>query len=239
VTSSTLSIPVSDGGAIPAHCALPSPGKAPAAAIIVLQEIFGVNANIRAIADGYAARGFIAIAPDLFWRLEPGVDLDPSDPASRDRAMGLMQRFDAPAALRDIAAVAAHARGLPGASGKVGAVGYCLGGKLAYLVSTIGAVDAAVSYYGTGIHASLDKAAEVACPLLLHLALEDTLCPPEAQNAIRAGFAPLADRVRIEEYPGAGHAFARRGAPTCDPACADRADAATHGFFDQHLAGGQ
>ncbi|MGC4028377.1 MAG: dienelactone hydrolase family protein [Steroidobacteraceae bacterium] len=237
MTSLTVTIHARDGGLMPAYLAMPEPVRAAMPVVIVLQEIFGVNANIRGIADGHAAQGRIAIAPDLFWRLRPGVDLDPSSEAAREEAMALMKRFDFAAAVGDIAGVAAYARRLPEASGKVGAVGYCLGGKLAFLASTTGSLDAAVSYYGTGIHASIDKAGEVRCPLLLHVALADHLCPPEAQAVLRGGFAPFADRVTIVEYPGVGHAFARRGAPSCDPPSADRADALTRGFLQEHLAG--
>ena len=233
MASSTITIEGRDGGAFAAYLAMPD--RPNGAAIIVLQEIFGVNANIRAIAGDYAARGYIAVAPDLFWRLRPGVDLDPSDPASREAAMVLMGQFDPQKAIGDVLATAAHARGLPGSSGNIGVVGYCLGGKLAYFLAMQPGIDAAVSYYGTGIHGALDQAGSIACPLLLHVAQEDNLCPPEAQAALREALAPLSDRATIREYPGVGHAFARRGAATCDAPSADRADAATHAFFADHL----
>jgi len=233
VTSSNVTITTRDGGALPAYLATPAAPAGPV--VVVLQEIFGVNANIRSIADSYARHGYIAIAPDLFWRLQASVDLDPSDPAARETAMGLMQRFDAVIAVEDALAAAAHARRLPGASGKAGVVGYCLGGKLAYFLAMRDGVDAAVSYYGTGIHAALDRAATVQAPLLLHVAQDDSLCPPDAQAAIRQAFAPLTHRVAVLEHSGVGHAFARRGAPTCDPDAADHADAATLVFFREHL----
>ena len=233
MTSSTIALPTNDG-ACPAYLAMPE--RANGAAVVVLQEIFGVNANIRAIADDHAAHGYLAIAPDLFWRQRPGVDLDPSDPASRDTAMTLMQDLDQSLAVADAETAARYVRARAG--GKVGAVGYCLGGKLAYFLAMTGAIEAAVSYYGTGIHAALDRADAVACPLLLHVAQEDNLCPPEAQAALRERFEPMGDRVTIEEYAGVGHAFARRGAPTCDTACADRADAETAAFFARHLGAG-
>ncbi len=234
MTSSIITVPTSDGAACPAYLAMPA--RANGAAIVVLQEIFGVNANIRGIADDYAARGYLAIAPDLFWRQQPGVDLDPSDPAARDAAMALMKDLDQVLAVGDARAAARYVRSLAGDGTKVGAVGYCLGGKLAYFLAMTGDVDAAVSYYGTGIHAALDRADEVACPLLLHVAQEDNLCPPEAQQALRERFGPMRDRVTIIEHAGVGHAFARRGAPTCDVACADRADGETFAFFTRHLA---
>jgi len=122
-------------------------------------------------------------------------------------------------------------RSLPAFAGKLGAVGYCLGGKLAYLLAMRSGIDAAVSYYGVGIHGALDQASRLKCRILLHIAVKDQLCPPQAQAAIKQALTPFGNRVSIMDYPEAGHAFARRGGASYDEAAARRADEATHQFL--------
>ncbi len=226
MTASELDISAADGKTFSAYFARPDAPTAPV--VIVLQEIFGVNANIRAIADGFATLGYIAVAPDLFWRQEPGVRLDPSSAADRERAMTLLQKLDETAALEDVLAVVKAAKALPGASGKVGVVGFCLGGKLAFLLATSPLVDVAVSYYGTGIHQKLGQAPEIRARLLLHVARADHLCPPEAQTEIETKLAPYAPLVSLMFYDGASHAFAREGGATFNAAEAARANQATN-----------
>jgi carboxymethylenebutenolidase len=203
--------------------------------VVVLQEIFGINANIRGIADQFAAAGYHAIAADLFWRQEHGVELDPGSESDRGRATELLKGLDQPLAVQDALAAAEYLRAQPGANGRIGAVGYCLGGKLAYLMAMQPGVDAAVSYYGVAIQAALDAMHRVRCPLLLHLAVEDHLCPPEAQAAIEAAAASH-DLVTVMRYPGVGHAFARRGGSGFDAASAERADAATFALLAAEVA---
>ncbi len=222
-----------DGQAFGAY--LVRPDSPNGGAVVVLQEIFGINANIRAVANDLAAAGYLVIAPDLFWRQQPGIELDPSKDSDRERATALLQGLDIPLAVSDAMAAANVVRALPGASGKVGAVGYCLGGKLAYLLAAQPGIAAAVSYYGVAIQASLDKVAELKAPLLLHIAEEDHLCPPEAQKAIADAIAG-SSLVEIMSYPGVGHAFARRGGATLDPPSANRADSATMAFLARYLA---
>lgn len=223
MVASTVALRAEDGSTFNAYLARPdSPNGA---GIVVLQEIFGVNANMRSVADAFADAGFNVIVPDLFWRQEPGVELNPA--TDRERATELMQGLDVDLALHDALIAADHLRGLDGANGKVGAVGYCLGGKLAYLLSAGPGIDAAVSYYGVAIQAKLDRMGDVRSALLLHIAEEDHLCPPEAQEAIEQAAAQHADHVQILRYPGVGHAFARRNSPPFDAASADRADRAT------------
>ena len=204
-------------------------------AVIILQEIFGVNATIRAIADNFSAAGYIAIAPDLFWRQRPGVQLDPNKPEDREAATGLMKGLDQSRAVADALIAASHLRGMPHFSGKVAAVGYCLGGKLAYLLATHAEIDAAVAYYGVGIQGALAEAAHVRCPILLHIAGADHLCPIEAQAAIKAAVAPLGSQATVLDYPGLGHAFARKGAGSYDASAAKRADDSTYQFLAKTL----
>ena len=236
MTSTSITISLPSGGHMSAYLARPD-GPSSDMGVVLLQEIFGVNANMRAIADRHAANGMTAIVPHLYWRQEPNVDLDPARQADVDRGMALMKGMDQDQAAQDALAVADHLRGLEGGPTRVGAIGYCIGGKLAYLVSMQSGIEAAVSYYGIAIYAALDKAAEARMPLLLHIAEDDKLCPPDAQVKIKAAFAPMPN-VEIMTYPGVGHAFARRGGDAYDAAAAERADQATIAFFHTHLGDG-
>jgi carboxymethylenebutenolidase len=206
------------------------------AGVVVLQEIFGVNANMRSVADDLAAAGFAAIVPDLFWRQQPGVELDPA--TDRERATSLMKGLDPDRAVQDALIAAAHLRTLENSNGKVGAIGYCMGGKLAYLLSMQQGIDTAVSYYGVAIQLSLDLIGNVRCPLLMHIAEEDHLCPPDAQRSIEQAAAKRADLIKIMRYPAVGHAFARPGGAAFSQDSAERADKATKGLLRAKLVDG-
>lgn len=220
-------------GSFGAYLARPSSGSGPG--VVVIQEIFGVNKVIRDIADSFAARGYFALAPDLFWRLEPGVQLTDKSDAEWQRAFGLMNKFDPEAGVKDIQAAIAHLRGLEGATAKVGAVGYCLGGLLAYLTATRTDTDASVGYYGVNIDQKLDEAKNIRKPLMLHIAEKDQYVKPEAQKKIAEALKgnPL---VTLHFYPQMDHAFAREGGAHYDKACADLANGRTSTFFKQHLS---
>lgn len=234
MTNSRVTLTSRDGGAFAAYLSLPDAPNG--GSVVILQEIFGINQNIRSVCDTFAQAGFNAIAPDLFWRQEPGVELNPASEPDRERATALLKGLDQQLAVEDALVAADHIRGLQGANGKVAAVGYCLGGKLAYLMATRVGIDAAVSYYGVAIQASLDQAAKVRGPLLLHIAEQDHLCPPEAQQAIEDAMAPYPDRVTVMRYPNVGHAFARRASPVFNDAAAERADAATLALLQANVA---
>jgi carboxymethylenebutenolidase len=199
-------------GAFRAYIARPAQGSGPG--VVVLQEIYGVNAHIRRVCDELAEEGYVAAAPDLFWRLERGVDLGYGE-ADRAKAMALYGRLDAEAAVADIAATVEALRRTPGCVGKVGALGFCLGGYLAYRAAAQGAVDCAVAYYGVGIEKRLDLAPKLKVPLTLHFGAEDAHVPAAAVSAIRAAFADNPS-VAIHLYPGAGHGFAARERPSHD-----------------------
>lgn len=178
-------------------------------AIIVLQEIFGVTKAIRAVADRFAAEGYLAVAPDLFWRLEPGVELSHSK-EDIGRAFGFLKRFSEDQGVEDIGKAAAHVRALPGFKGRVFVAGLCLGGKLAYLAAARLDIDAAVSFYGVGIEKNLSEAGRLRCPLLMHFGEIDQYAPAAAVAQIAA--AMQADpRVAIHSYAGADHGFYTRG----------------------------
>jgi len=217
-------------GSFSAYLAAPAAGRGPG--IVLIQEIFGVNAVMRELADGYAGAGFFALVPDLFWRLEPGVDLTDKTDAEWQRAFALMKRFDADAGVKDIQAAITHLRTL--SAGKVGAVGYCLGGFLAYLTAARTDVDASVGYYGMNIQNFLAEAANIKKPLMLHVAGKDEYHPPEAQKQVADGLAGNT-LVTIHTYPEMGHAFARPGGAHYDRANAGLADGRTITFFRQHL----
>jgi carboxymethylenebutenolidase len=219
-------------GDFSAYLAAPASGQGPG--IVVIQEIFGVNAVMRAIADDLAAEGYFALAPDLFWRLEPGVQLTDQSDAEWQRAFGLMQRFDIDKGVEDIQSAIDHLRVTPGASGKVGTVGYCLGGQLAYLAATRSDCDASVGYYGVMLQERLAEAANITAPLMLHIAGEDEFTPPPARDTVIAGLKDN-PHVTLYVYPGMDHAFARVGGAHYDQAAANLANARTRDFFRAHL----
>lgn len=230
--SETLTITTPDG-AFTAYVARPQAERAPA--VVVIQEIFGVNKVMRDICDGLAAQGFVAICPDLFWRLEPGINITDQSEAEWKRALELFNAFDVDAGIADIAATIATARALPGVSGKVGAVGYCLGGLLAFLTATRTDADACVSYYGVGLEKHVGEADKLARPLLMHIAEKDQFVPPEAQQVIQAALKDH-PQIDIHTYAGRDHAFAREGGAHYDAADAAKANGRSLTFFQTNLA---
>ena len=223
-----------DGDTFDAYLALP-PGKS-GPGIVLLQEIFGINEVMRSIADWYAQRGFVVICPDLFWRQERGVQLTDQSEAEWKRAFELYQGLDEAKAIEDAASAMAYLRAHPACSGKVGAVGFCLGGKLAYLLAVRHAPDSSVGYYGVGIENALGEAEKLRNPLMLHIAKKDQFCPPEAQASIHNALDnnPL---VTLHDYDGQDHAFARAGGAHFDAASAELANLRTLEFFARHLSG--
>lgn len=225
-------IPSSDGGRFSAWLA--EPASLPAPAVILIQEIFGVNEDLRQKCQDLAAKGFLAVAPDLFWRLEPGVQLTDRTPAEWEKGVGLMQKFDIDRGIEDLRATAHTLRGHAHGKGKVGAVGYCLGGKLAYLMAARTTIDCSVGYYGVGIEALLGEAPSIKKPLMLHVAGADEYVPPAAQKAIHSVLDahPL---VTIHDYPGAKHAFSRRNGVNFNAQAAEPADRRTLDFLRANL----
>ncbi len=209
---SMIDIRAGDGGRFKGYLALPEKGSGPG--IVVLQEIFGVNANIRGICDLYAEEGYVALAPDLFWRLAPGIDLGYSE-ADIETAFGHYQRFDPDQGVRDIAAAIAALRAHDACKGKVGALGFCLGGTLAYLTAARTDIDCAVGYYGVGIEKLLGEAKEISCPLVLHFGEADKYSPPQAIAQIRDGLSAV-EGAEVHAYPGADHGFSAPGRPAYD-----------------------
>jgi carboxymethylenebutenolidase len=225
-----IEIAALDGtGTFQAYAAGPAVARA---GIVVIQEIFGINPGIRSMVDGWAAKGYRCIAPDLFWRTEPGVQLDADKPNEMQRAFGFYQSFDADKGVADIEAAIRALR--HAGCAKVGVVGYCLGGFLAYLCATRTDSDATVGYYGVGIDGKLNEAHAIARPLLLHIASADGFVPPEAQAKVHAELDNHR-RVTIHDYP-ADHAFARAVGLSRVEALAQQADARTVAFFETNLS---
>ncbi|EZP49205.1 dienelactone hydrolase family protein [Sphingomonas sp. RIT328] len=217
------------------------PAGTPRAAIVVIQEIFGVNAGIRAKADAFAAEGYLALAPDLFWQIAPGVELDPDVPAELQRGLDLMGQFDQDAGIRDIEATIRTARSLlndaqsdSGLAARVGAVGYCLGGRLAFMTAARTDVDASVGYYGVGIDGLLGEAHAIAHPVLLHVPQEDHFVDKDAQARMHAGLDDH-PKVTLYDYPGEDHGFAAQFGQRRSDEAAQLADQRTAAFFAEHL----
>src|SRR5919202_2207970 len=223
-----------DGGEFGGYLALPAGVSGPG--LVLLQEIFGVNEVMRAAADWYAARGFVVLCPDLFWRQQPGVQLTDRTEEEGQRAFALYKGLDEAKAVEDAAAALKLLRTHPACDGRAGAVGYCLGGKLAYLLAARFDPDCAVGYYGVGIDAALDEASNIRGPVMLHVAGRDQFCPPEAQAKIHAALDshPL---VTLHDYPEQDHAFARTGGEHYDARAAELANLRTVEFFARHLLG--
>lgn len=227
--TTTVSFP---GGFFSAYVARPEAKKAPA--LLVIQEIFGVNQVMRELCDDYARAGYLAICPDLFWRIEPGIDITDKSEAEWARAFELFNAFDVDLGVKDLGVVIGHIRADPSCSGAVGAVGFCLGGLLAFLTATRTDVDAAVGYYGVGIERYVREADALVTPILLHIAEADQFVPKEAQTQI---IAALGNRSEAElfTYPGRDHAFARAGGEHFNVADAALAKERTLRFFAGRL----
>jgi carboxymethylenebutenolidase len=221
-----------DDGTFGAYVA--RPGRSPAPAVVVIQEIFGVNQVMRDVTDSLAAEGFLAVCPDLFWRIEPGIDITDRSEAEWKRAFELFNAFDVDAGVKDIAAAIDQVRGDPACTGKVGAVGFCLGGLLAFLTATRTDADASVAYYGVGIEGRVAEAEKLAHPVMLHIAEEDQFVPKAAQQVILQALKdhPL---IEIHTYAGRDHAFARPGGEHYHEADAKLAGGRTLTFFKKHL----
>ncbi len=227
-----IQIRTADGGQMAAYVARPAKAKAPG--VVVIQEIFGVNAVMRGIADELASAGYLAVCPDLFWRIEPGVDITDQTEAEWKKAFALMNAFDADQGVLDIDAVIDALRDDPACTGKVGCVGFCLGGKLAYLTAARTDIDASVAYYGVGIESLTGEAAKIAQPLMMHIAEEDQFVPKPAQEVILQALKNH-PQITIHTYPGRDHAFARKGGEHYDEADAKLAGGRTLAFFQAHL----
>lgn len=227
-----VTITAADGGSFSAYVA--KPAALPAPGVVVIQEIFGVNAVMRGVCDDLAAQGYVAVCPDLFWRQEPGIQLTDKTQDEWNRAFALMKGMDQDKAVDDLKATLAWLRGADDCAGKAGTVGYCLGGRLAFLTATRSDADCNVSYYGVGLDALLGEAGNIGKPLLMHVAELDKFATPEVLRKLSAGLSGNPN-VTLHVYPGVNHAFARPGGEHYDKAAADLANGRTRAFFERHL----
>ena len=228
-----VEVPTLEGDAkFPAYCAEP---EGPAqAAIIVIPEIFGVNRGIQAKCDAWAGKGYLAVAPDIFWRFAKGEELDPDIEPEFKRALENMGKFSGDDCVRDIEALIHWIRREKGIT-KVGLVGFCLGGHMAYKAATRTDIDASVGYYGVGIDEALGEAHAIARPLMLHIPTADHFVSPEAQAKMHAEL-DAHPRVTLHDYEGLDHGFATESGERRDEEGARLADGRTEAFFAEHLA---
>ena len=225
-----ITIKAADGGSFSAYLAEPTTGPAPG--VVVIQEIFGVNRVMRDISDWIARQGYVALCPDLFWRQEPGIQITDQTEAEWARAFELFQGFDLEKGMADLDATTEHLRGMEACARKVGAVGFCLGGRLAFLTATRTKADCAVGYYGVALDQHTGEVPR--CPVMLHVAVEDEFVPKDSQAAFRDAFAGNS-KVALHEYPGQNHAFARHGGQHYDQESAELANGRTLEFFAHYL----
>ncbi|MGQ0526690.1 MAG: dienelactone hydrolase family protein [Alphaproteobacteria bacterium] len=229
---SEITIPASDGWSFLAYVAIPA--KTPAPVVILIHEIFGVNGEMQEKCNHMAGLGYVAVAPDLFWRIEPGISLVDSRDEELQRAFELFGLFDVEKGIEDLKSTLAFMKTHETSNGKIGCMGYCLGGKLAYMMACRSDVDVSVGYYGVSIETMLDEARNIKKPLLLHIAEEDQFVPKDAQGAIKSGLAANKN-VTMYSYPNAEHAFARGSGMHYDEKAATTANARTQKFLSEHL----
>jgi carboxymethylenebutenolidase len=219
-------------GSFRAYVARPAASLAPV--VVVLHEVFGVNADMRKTCDELAAQGYLAICPDLLWRLEPGIDMSDRTQAELEKAVALYTAFNPDMGVLDVARTLQTARALPGSTGKVGLLGFCLGGLMTFLTTARVGADAAVAYYPGSADKYLAEAARIDSPLLVHLAQEDEYIPKDAQSAIVDALGRRTSATTYV-YPGCSHAFTRHGGSHYDGAAAALANGRTAAFLASHL----
>jgi carboxymethylenebutenolidase len=223
----------SPDGSFEAYVAHPAARGRPA--IVVLHEVFGVNGDLRSTCDELSAAGFTAICPELFWRQERHVDLSVRAQADWEKGMSLYAAFDIDAGVRDVEAAVATVRALPETSGRVGVMGFCLGGLLTFLAAARTCLDAAAAFHGARTEEFLGEFVDIDAPLQVHLAGEDEFMPKEAQRSISAALASNSS-CEVFSYPGCRHAFSRHGGMHFDADAARLSRARTVEFFNRNLA---
>jgi carboxymethylenebutenolidase len=227
----TINIPT-EGGEFTAYIAKPAANPAPV--VIVLHELFGVNEDIRLTCRELADKGFIALAPELYWRQERSVDLDTWAESDWQKGLKLYAGYDRDVGVRDIVATIRAAKQVKGASGKVGVLGYCLGGLMTFLTAARHHPDAVVAYHGADTEKYVGEAPCISAPILMHLAEEDEFISKDAQAQIKSALADVPSATAFS-YPNCHHAFSRHNGRHYDAQAAALAKARTDAFLRQHL----
>jgi carboxymethylenebutenolidase len=232
VTSQWIEIDSGDGDRFDGYLALPRAGKGPA--VVIIQEIFGVNGHIRSVAEQYALAGYVALAPDVFWRAQRRVELG-YEGADREKALALLQKTDVERTVADLGAAVRALQGRAETVGdKVAAIGYCFGGRLAYLMAAQGSADVGVSYYGGGIQNHLDLADKIRVPMLFHYGEKDAGIPLDAVAQVKARFDGRSNTA-LHVYPGAEHGFNCTDRASYDQRASALALGRTMTFLAEHL----
>jgi len=232
MSGSWIEVSATDGsGRFKAYVAKPAKGSGPG--ILLCQEIFGINADMKKVADYYAEEGYVVVCPDLFWRMQPGVDLGYTE-ADYGKAFGYYQKFDVMKSVEDMTATVKAMRAMPEVKGKIGALGFCLGGRLVYLAAANSGIDCGVSYYGVAIETMLDEARKISVPLVFHIAGLDKFTPPDVIEKIKGAFAGKPE-VEFYVYPGSDHAFNTKGRPSYDKSAASMAHSRSIALFRKVL----
>jgi carboxymethylenebutenolidase len=228
-----MEIKTEDGQSFDAYAAMPD-GDSKAPAIVVLQEIFGVNHEMKRVTDKFAALGYVAVCPDLWFRMEPHIELTDKTKAEWDKAFDYMKRFDVDQGIKDVQSCISAVRSHERCNGKVGAIGFCLGGKLAYLTASRTDIDASVGYYGVALDELLGEAKSISCPLMLHFAELDQFSSPDARKKV---YETLKDKsgTELHLYREVDHAFARQGGDNYDASAAETANERSAVFLDRNL----
>lgn len=232
ISTNWINLSSADEHTFSGYLTLPPAGTGPG--LVLVQEIWGVNEHIRDIAEQYALDGFVVLAPDVFWRQQARTNLDYNE-ADTDTALALMKGTDLAQAGEDVVTAIEHLRGLPQVSDKVGVLGFCMGGQLAYRAAASGKVDAAVSYYGGGIQNNLELAGQISQPMLFHYAKLDEHILASAVAQVRDAFDGH-ENTRFYEYQGVDHGFNCWGRPAYHQGAAALARGRTLIFLAQHLA---
>ena len=202
MTSERISVSVSKGF-FDAYLSLPPEGEGPG--ILLIQEIFGVNEHIRSVADRLAAEGYVVLAPDLFWRMKPNIELGYDD-KDFAKALEYMRLFNEAEGLDDLKHAANDLRNHSACTGRIGALGFCLGGKLTYRLASHTNLNVAVAYYGVDIDKFLQESDKIKCSIMMHFAAEDKFVPPTAFNKIKEGLAEKPN-FELHLYEGVDHGF--------------------------------
>lgn len=228
-------VTAADGGSFDCHLVLPASGHG--AGVLLIQEIFGVNAYIRDVAERLANLGYVAMAPDVFWRIEPGFEIDSSDIANIEPAREVAGAWDPDTGLGDLQAALTHLHDLDEVTGPVAVIGFCFGGTQAFRLAKHAQPACAVSYYGSGVADLLDGAENITCPTMFHFGADDAYIPNDQVQAVRAAAADNHHLV-VHVHEGAGHAFDNHLAPHfSDPSAAEAAWTETAAFLYMHLGG--